>query len=215
MTSHKSQDALRTCGSGSLIPFLLKFVVVQEILSLSERTLLSFFFGLSWPNQGSRYPRVWFGGTVGRKWNEIIRGHHPSWPLPDGLMVLETETQKALGGPGTTPAEGGSLLPAPRPSLSPPPSAHFPGYPPLITRGGLLHKGAIFSSLFFWLLYSEVWTTGTPHLCPPSPAKCTGGPRQRVPSSLLRQGVTEASGRLQWGAAERKRAVGERLEKGK
>lgn len=67
MTSHKSQDALRTCGSGSLIPFLLKFVVVQEILSLSERTLLSFFFGLSWPNQGSRYPRVWFGGTVGRK----------------------------------------------------------------------------------------------------------------------------------------------------
>ena len=190
MTSHKSQDALRTCGGGSLIPFLLKLVVVQKILSLSERTLLSFFSGLSWPNQGSRYPRVWFGGTVGQKWNEIIRGHHPSWPLPDGLMVLQTETQRALGGPAP-PQGGGSLLPVLLPSVSPPPQPIFRALlPPLTTRGGLLHKGAIFSSLVFWLLYSEVWTTGSPTPLPPNP--CQMHRRPQAESALLCLGKAEA-----------------------
>lgn len=50
------------------------------------------------------------------------------------------------------------------PPPSPPssPVLWFLGLLPLITTGGLLYKGAIFSPLFFLLLYSDVRTTGSP-----------------------------------------------------
>ena len=182
MTSHKSQDALRTCGGGSLIPFLLKSVVVQEILSPSERTLFPFFFGLSWPNQGSRYPRVWFGGTVGRKWNEIIRGHHPSRPLPDGLMVLETETQEAAAGPAPPRQEAALCSPSSSP-LSPLPLSPFPGSATPSLQGEGSHIKVLFSALWFWLLCSEVWTTGSPTPLPPNP--CQMHRRPEAESALL------------------------------
>lgn len=54
------------------------------------------------------------------------------------------------------------------PSLPPAP-AQLPAIPPLhpfIRTGGLLRKGAIFSSLFFLLLYADVRKTGSPQLCP-------------------------------------------------
>lgn len=134
------------------------------------------------------------------------RGHYPSWPLPDGIMVLETEGPKALGGPGTTPSRRRLSAPCPSSPLSSP-TQPLPGlcYPrPLITRGGLLHKGAIFSSLCLWLLYCSL-DNRLPNTLLPTPAECTRGPRLGVPSSLClwknwRQGVPAASGRLQgWG----------------
>ena len=77
--------------------------------------------------------------------------------------------------------------------------------------GGLLHKGAIFSSLFFLLLYSDVWTTGSPHLHPKMHQRPEAGSALPFLSmGKLRHRVTKASGRSAVVAAERKRTAGER-----
>lgn len=59
-----------------------------------------------------------------------------------------------------------SRMSPPLPSTSLQPNSLVPPSSPPYNNGRLLHKGAIFSSLFFWLLYSDVRTSGSPQHCP-------------------------------------------------
>lgn len=100
------------------------------------------------------------------------------------------------------------------------PPAQFPGSssPPPYNNGRLLHKGAIFSSLFFWLLYSDVRTSGSPQRCPymhqrpetRGPPLCRWESSQKVIMEISVQGTEEGKLRGVGVREENRRTMGGR-----